>query len=764
MSATIGSDLERIGALSKVTGSTRFGADDARPGLAYAMLLLATIGKGRITSIDTTAAERTAGVLLVLTHESMDRLQPPGFVFGDGTGFQSIALMQTDRVFYRGQPIALVVAESLEAASEAAALVRADYEVEPFSVALDSPGAETILQSEALPLPMFADKAVGDPDGAMADGSLVVVEADYVGPPQHQNPMELIATVAEWDDSTLTVHESTQNAEGLRFGLSRQLGIDPANVRVVTPYAGGAFGQKNSLGSHTTFVAVAARRLARPVKLVMPRDQTFYDAAFRPASRQRIKLAADRNGRMVAAIHQTWQQTSRHDLFPTLGTDVTSRFYAIPNFRSANHLVRTDVQTPGFMRGPWEHIAAFALESAVDELAYKLGVDPVQLRLANDAPVDPVTGKPFSSRHVAECLNRGASLFGWSKRNPTPGSMRAAHGDRLGWGVALGCYPGSAVPAAARVSFNRDGSVDVSVSGHEMGQGLRTALALVVGERLGVAPEDVQITVGDTKAPPQQVTAGSWGTASACPAVYDACNKLREELFVMASSQPNGALNGEQPSTMEVTVPGTITGSAGRSVAITDLLESAGRDFVEADTKRVAVGQPAQAFDRAMQGLLAVAGPDYPDFVAFSFAAHFIEVSIDPQTFQVRVPRAVSVVDCGKVVSLRTARSQVLGGLVWGIGACLREASEVDPRFGGFLNSNIAEYHVPVNADIGDFIVDFIDEPDFDFNPIGAKGLGEVAMCGVAPAVANAIYHATGRRFRTLPIRLDDFHATSGAE
>jgi xanthine dehydrogenase YagR molybdenum-binding subunit len=763
MSAKIGSDLQRIGALAKVTGSTRFGADDARPGLAYAMLVLATIGKGRIKSIDTTAAERTAGVLLVLTHESMDRLQPPGFVFADGTGFQSIALMQTDRVLYRGQPIALVVAESLEAASEAAALVRAAYEEEPFSVTLDAPGAETVLQSQALPIPMFADKAVGDPVGAMADGSLVVVEAEFLGPPQHQNPMELLAT-AEWDDGALTVHESTQNAEGLRFGLSRQLGIDPAHVRVVSPYAGGAFGQKNSLGAHTTFVAVAARRLERPVKLVMPRDQTFYAAAFRPASRQRVKLAADRNGRMVAAIHQTWQQTSRHDLFPTLGADVTSRFYAIPNFRSANHLVRTDVQTPGFMRGPWEHIAAFALESSVDELAYKLGVDPVQLRLANDAPDDPVTGKPFSSRHVAECLNRGASLFGWSKRNPTPGAMRAADGDLLGWGVALGCYPGSITPAAAKVSFNRDGSVDASVSGHEMGQGLRTALALVVGERLGVAPEDVQITVGDTKAPPQQVTAGSWGTASACPAVYDACNKLREELFAMATSQPYGALNGEQPSTMGIAVPGRITGSAGRSVAITDLLESAGRDVVEAETKRVAVGQPAQAFDRATQGLLALAGPEYPDFVAFSFAAHFIEVSIDPQTFQVRVPRAVSIVDCGKVVSLRTARSQVLGGLVWGIGACLREASEVDPRFGGFLNSNIAEYHVPVNADIGEYIVDFIDEPDFQFNPIGAKSLGEVVMCGVAPAIANAIYHATGRRFRTLPIRLDDFHATPGVE
>ena len=491
--------------------------------------------------------------------------------------------------------------------------------------------------------------------------------------------MELLATVAEWADGTLTVHESTQYAEGLRFGLSHQLGIDPANVHVVSPYAGGSFGEKNSLGSHTTFVAVAARRLGRPVKLVMPRDQTFYDAGFRPASRQRVKLAADRNGQLVAAVHQTWQQTSRHDLFPTLGSDVSSRFYAIPNFRSANYLVRTDVQTPSFMRAPWEHIAAFAFESAVDELAYQLGVDPVQLRVTNDTRADPVTRKPFSSRHVAECLSRGAARFGWSKRSPAPGSMHAANGDLLGWGVALGCYPGCMTPAAAKVSFNRDGSVDVSATGHEMGQGIRSAIALVVGERLGVAPAQVQITLGDTKAPPQQVTAGSCGTTSTCSAVYDACNTLRDQLFDLATRQPSGALSGEQPSTMAVMAPGRITGSAGRSVAIADLLESVGRDFVEADTKRVAPGQPAQAFDRAMQGLVTAAGPEYPDFVAFSFAAHFIEVSVDPETFQVRVPRAVSVIDCGKVVSLRTARSQVLGALVWESGRVYaRPAKSID--------------------------------------------------------------------------------------
>lgn len=447
MSSVIGSDLERVGAREKVTGGTRFAADDARSGLAYAMFVTASIGRGRITRIDTSAADRTPGVLLALTHESMDRLQSPGFLFGGGCGFQSFVPMQDDRVLYRGQPIALVVAESLESASEAAALVKVDYEYAPFSVTLDAPGTETVLQSEAIP--MFADKVVGDADTAIA-GADVVVEAEYVGSPQHQNPMELLATVAEWQDGALVVHDTTQTAEGLRFGLSRELGIDPARIRVESHYAGGAFGQKTGLCACTTFAAVAARRLGRPVKMYLSREHTFYDAPFRPATRQRVKLGADRSGRMLGAIHETWQQTSRHDLFVTLGSEMTSRLYDLPNFRGINHLVRTDVQTPGFMRAPWENIAAFAFESAVDELANALNRDPVELRLANDGQVDPVTRKPFSSRHVSECLTRGAELFQWSKRDPRPGSMRAVNGDLLGWGVAIGAYSGLVVPQDTR--------------------------------------------------------------------------------------------------------------------------------------------------------------------------------------------------------------------------------------------------------------------------------------------------------------------------
>jgi xanthine dehydrogenase YagR molybdenum-binding subunit len=739
MTTTIGSDLERVGARDKVTGATHFAADHPRAGLAYAMFVTASIGKGRITRIDTSAAEKTPGVLLVLTHETMDRLPSPGFIFGGGCGFQSFVPMQDDRVAYRGQPIALVVADSLESASEAAALVKPEYEETPFSVTLDAPGAEDVLQAQAMPV---ADPVVGDAEAAIA-GAEVAVEAVYLEAPQHQNPMELLATVAEWEDGKLIVHDTTQNTESLRNGLSRELGIDPASVRVESHYAGGAFGQKTGLCACTTFAAVAARRLGRPVKIFVPREQTFYDAPFRPAIRQRVKLGADRSGHIVGAIHETWQQTSRHDLFGTLGSEMTSRLYDLRNFRGINHLVRTDVQTPGFMRAPWESPAAFAFESAVDELASALNRDPVELRLANDGQVDPITGKPFSSRHVAECLTRGAARFGWSKRDPRPGSMREANGDLLGWGVALGAYPGLVVPAEAHVRVHTDGSVDVSVGGHEMGQGLRTAVTLTVADRLGVDPANVRLTVGDTIAPPQHNTAGSWGTASACWAVHDACTALLDKLFALAG--PDHAAVDQRPS----------------AATIADILDSVGRDFIEASARRVGPGQTAEAFERASHGAMAFAGPVFPDFVAYSFSAHFVEVAVHPETYQIRVPRAVSVVDCGKVVSARTARSQVLGGLVWGIGASLREATDVDPRFGGFLNANIAEYHVPVNADVGDYTVEFVDAPDYTFNPIGSKGLGEVALAGVAAAIANAVYHATGRRLRRLPIRLEDFHSVS---
>ncbi|MET9000109.1 xanthine dehydrogenase family protein molybdopterin-binding subunit [Amycolatopsis sp. NPDC004169] len=716
----------RADAVEKVTGRAAYGTDRVPDGLAHAALVPARIGRGRVSRVDTAAAEAVPGVLLVVTRFDEAELTGPGFIMGGGFSFQSLQPLLDDRVAYRGQPIALVVAETPVAATEVAELVTADYEPEPVAVDLDAEGATTLVQEEAIPLPFLADIKVGDADAAFA-ASPVRIDHTSEHAAQHAVPMELNGGVVEWRDGTLVVHEGTQNAAAVRHGLARQLGLDPAAIEVRSPFVGGGFGQKNSLQPHLAPLALVAKRLGRPVKLVLTRSQTFHNGSFRPATRHRVRLGADETGRILAAVHEVDQQTSRHDLFPAMHTEVTSRLYGFPAFRGRQRLVQTDVQTPGYMRAPFESSAVFAFESAVDELAHVTGQDPVALRLANDTLTDPVTGRPFSTRFLAECLRRGAAGFGWAARDPRPGSMRADDGSLVGWGVAVGCYPGHIAPAVAHLTATADGRVTVGVDGHEMGQGIRSAIALLVATDLEIDVRDVEVRVGDTRYAAQHLTAGSWGTATALPAVHAGLRELRKHLDAAG------------------------TGAVDVAAAVARIGHP-----VEVEAATVGPGQPAEAVGQARAGHLAISGPVYPEFSTFSWVAHFVEVRVEPTTCRIRVPRVVSVVDCGRVASPVTAASQVRGGVVWGIGGALREESLADPRTGGFLNATLEEYPVMVNADVGRIDVDFVDEPDLRFNPVGVKGLGEVAMVGVAAAVANAVHHATGRRHHRLPIRLDD--------
>lgn len=709
--------LHRVDAWDKVTGKVRFGADRVPPGLAHAALTPAEIGRGRVLEIDVTAAEAVPGVLLVLTRLAEGELAAPTFLMAGGDAFESVQPLLDDRIAHRAQPIALVVAETPHAAQEAAALVRARYEEEPVSVLLDDEGAEVRDQKDVLSY--YKDLVIGDADAAYA-GSPVRIDATFDLPTQHPVPMELTATVAHWEDGDLVVHEGTQNASSVRRGLARQLGLDPARVRVVSPYLGGGFGNRNALQMQTGLAAVAARRLGRPVKLVVPRELMFHNSGFRPASRHRLRLGAGADGKIVAAIHEIDQQTSRHDAFPASYTDTSARLYGVSHYRGHQRLVFTDSQTPGYMRAPYEHPAVFALESAVDELAHVLRVDPVELRLANDTRTDPVSGQPFSSRHLDACLRRGAARFGWAGRSAEPGSMRAEDGSLLGWGVAAAAYKASAAPTLTRLRWHGDGRLVLWAGAHEMGQGIRTAIVETVVRDLGVPAAAVTVEAGDTDGVPHQLTAGSWGTATVLPGVHKALAELRRRL----GAPPSGPL--------------PVDGRA-----------------VELEVGSLAPGQPPEAMDRVRAGGMAPAGPVYPGFTAYSFAAHFVEVRVEPSTRRVRVGRAVSVVDCGRVASPVTAASQVRGGIVWGIGAALREHAEPDPRFGGFANADLEGYAVPVNADIPDLDLEFIDSPDPLLNELGVKGLGEVSMVGVAAAVANAVHHATGHRARTLPIRLE---------
>ncbi len=716
----------RADAVEKVTGRAAYGTDRVPDGLAHAALVPARIGRGRVSRVDTAAAEAVPGVLLVVTRFDETELRGPGFIMGGGFSFQSLQPLLGDRVAYRGQPIALVVAETPVAAIEAAELVTAEYAPEPVAVHLDAEGATTLVQEEAIPLPFLADIEVGDADAAI-EASPVRIDRTYEHAAQHAVPMELNGAVVEWRGDTLVVHEGTQNAAAVRHGLAQQLGLDPACVEVRSPYVGGGFGQKNSLQPHLAPLALVAKRLGRPVKLVLTRTQTFHNGSFRPATRHRVRLGADETGKILGAVHEVDQQTSRHDLFPAMHTEVTSRLYGFPAFRGRQRLVQTDVQTPGYMRAPFESSAMFAFESAVDELACATGQDPVALRLANDTMTDPVSGRPFSTRFLAECLRRGAEDFGWAARDPRPGSMRADDGSLIGWGVAAGTYPGHIAPAVAHLIARADGRVTVGVDGHEMGQGIRSAIALLVATDLEIDVRDVEVRVGDTRYAPQHLTAGSWGTATALPAVHSALRELRKHLDA-AGTGP---------------------------VDVASAVARIGHP-VELEVTTVAPGQPPEAAEQSKSGHLAIAGPVYPEFSTFSWVAHFVEVRVEPTTCRIRVPRVVSVIDCGRVASPVTAASQVRGGVVWGIGGALREESLADPRSGGFLNATLEEYPVMVNADVHRIDVGFIGEPDLRFNPVGVKGLGEVAMVGVAAAVANAVHHATGKRHHRLPIRLDD--------
>ncbi|MEZ2132929.1 MULTISPECIES: xanthine dehydrogenase family protein molybdopterin-binding subunit [unclassified Sinorhizobium] len=723
-------DFPRVDARDKVTGAPIYAADRVLPGMLHGAFAVSTITKGRLEKLDLAAASAVPGVRLIITHETVkDKMKRVGFLLAGSYAFQSFQPMLSDAIAYRGQPVALIVAETLDAAVHAASLVEGVYQAEPFSPCLGSEGAVVIPQAQSpLPQQLFGDITVGDAQGAW-DEALTTTDLTFHSPPQHQNPMELVATVATWDDDHLTIYEGTQNSGSLRHGVAEILGLDPSQVTVISPQVGGGFGQKNSLQMQTAFAALVARETGAPVKIVVPRRQLFLDASFRPESSHRVRLGADSTGRVTSAIYEIDAQTSRHDLFPLDYTSSGARLFGIPNFQGRQRLVQTDVQTPGYMRAPYEHFSSFAIDSSIDDMAHKLGRDPVEYRLAHDIATDYVTGRPHSSRYLSACLERGASLFGWSRRKSAPGSMIADNGDLMGWGVGVGCYKAATAAAIARLQVSVDGGVMLTVGVHEMGQGIRSALTRIVAEKLSVPMESIVVVIGDTRGAPQHLTAGSWGTATAVPAAASAADKMMEAL---------SALN-----------------AGGINSSPAEILKAAGRTDLSVEIERPAPGLPKETLANLMRGSVSVRGPVYDAFVSYSHIAHFVEVRIEHSTRRIRVPRVVSVADCGRVISPRTAASQVRGGVVWGIGASLRESSEVDIRYGGFLNTDIAEYVIPVNADIGSIEVDFVNEPDPQLNESGVKSLGEVAMTGVASAIANAVFHATGQRIRDLPIRIE---------
>lgn len=716
MSAAAFPDRDRVDARGKVTGATDYVADVALPGMLHAMTVPARIAKGRVDAIATDAAMRVAGVVRVLTADDF----PPPLQPGAGPPGPPPPPTLKMQIGWRGEPIALVLAETLEAAIEGAEAVTATYAATPFAPLIASDGAKR---------EPFHDVKAGNAASAMARAA-TFVEVEYESPAQHHNPIELLSTTAVWANGRLTIYESTQAAQMVKSGVARALQVDPAIVDVKSSYIGGGFGQKGAVQRQTAIVARAAMLTGRPVKLVMPRGQVFHNATFRPLSRHKIKLGADASGKMIAVEYDADHQQSRMGQFPPDYHEAPVHMYGIADYLGTTANVRVDTQAPGYMRAPHPHPACFAFEGAIDELAYKVGRDPVALRLAHDATTDPVTGHPQSSCFLNECIVEGARRFGWDKRNPQAGATALADGTQVGWGMACGAYPASTTANIARLRVGADGTTRLALAGHEMGQGIRTVIAAVLLRELNIDADKLDIVIGDTTAAPQHITAGSWGTASAAPVAEKAAREFKVQLATLLGDR---RVNGD----------------------IHHQLASVRRPFLEVEVSQLGLGQDPSALEGLRRMGFAKAGPEFPTFTSFSYIAHFVEVHVEPRTRRVRVPRVVSIADCGRVISPRTAESQVRGGVVWAIGSALREETEVDPRYGGWLNNDLADYVVPVNADIGAIDVGFIDRPDPLLNTIGAKGLGEVAMVGASAAVANAVYHATGRRLRRMPIRIE---------
>jgi xanthine dehydrogenase YagR molybdenum-binding subunit len=684
----LGEARERVDAVAKVRGEATYAAEHRLGDVVHAVLVLSTIARGRVVGIDRSAAQAVPGVLAILAHDNTERLN--GEVTGRPGLDKKLLLLGGDRIEHERQPVAVVVAERLESAREAAAKLAVTYAAEAPLTDIEDPRATEFLPRQtahAEPPEIVRGDAAGARNAAGT-----VFSATYSTPVENHNPIEPHAAIASWDGDRLTLYDTTQGVFEFRRKLAGIFSMAEDRVHVVSPFVGGGFGNKGSLWEHQALAALAARHTGRTVKLVLERDQMFSNTGHRPRTLQRITFGADGDGTVTSFEHDVFADTSTYDVFVESSGEYTAMAYAFPNAIVRHRLARLNVGTPTFMRAPGEATGTYALEAALDELAANLGIDPIELRLRNYAERDPNKDKPFSSKYLRECYARGAERFGWHERDPRPRSRRDGR-MLLGLGMAGGAYPAQIFPASARVAIYPDGNVTVRSGTHELGQGTYTALGQIAADELGIDPGRVRVEIGDTDFPRAMNSGGSTTIASVGSAVALACRKLRAQL-------------------------------AGHELPAREL--SATADF----------GEP-----KAREG-----------YSCASFAAQFAEVEVDPDFFTVRVRRMFGVFDVGRVVNERLAHSQFIGGMTMGIGMALLEETQTDPASGRIMNANLADYLLPVNADIGDIDAEALGIRDDIVNPIGTKPVGEIGICGAAAAVANAVYHATGVRVRDLPI------------
>jgi xanthine dehydrogenase YagR molybdenum-binding subunit len=713
-SSPIGQPIARVDGRVKVTGAAKYAAEFVRPRLAYAALIQSTIANGRVVKIDLSAAKSAPGVIGILTRDNAPHFRPyPDDLRKPGAPGENRVPLQDAEIYHDGQHLGVVVADSFEQATYAASLVKVTYQSRPPAVTLNDERA----QKNATAPEKFAGREElqhkrGDVDSALAT-TAHKIEFVYSTPIENHNPIETYSTTSEWEmPDRLLIHECTRGIKQLQRVVANAFGLPRDNVRIVCPFIGGAFGSKGFQWSHSLLAAAAAKLVQRPVKLTLTRPQMFDSAGQRARTEQRLSVGADKNGKLLALRHATTTHSSfTHDYTEPCG-NMSRMLYSCPNVEVSHRLVRLNLTTPCPMRAPGEMPGVYALECAMDELAHEMAVDPVEFRLRNYADIDEYKNRPWSSKKLRECYQRAAEKFGWSNRNKKPGSMRAADGSQIGFGMATAVYPAGQQKAGATAILNKDGTVVIRSATHEIGTGTYTAMSQFAADTLEIPIERIHFELGDSQFPYAPNNGGSWLTASVGPAVMGACRELKKKVEDVAGGWP------------------------GDSAQLDDLFKRAGQEAIRAEFN----SEPNKE--------------EREKFTFLSYGAIFVEVHVDAFG-QVRVKRAVGVYDVGRMINPRLARSQIIGGLVFGFSTALMEGTVPDEKTGRIVNANLAEYHVAVHADAPELDVDFINEPDPHMSDLGARGIGEIGIVGAPAAVANAIFNATGKRVRDLPITPD---------
>jgi xanthine dehydrogenase YagR molybdenum-binding subunit len=726
---SVGKPLDRVDGRLKVTGGARYAAEFALPGLVHGALIQSPFAAGTITGIDDAAARKAPGVLAVITFQNAPKVGVPASrpswlvqpIFGGPT------------VEYSGQHLGIVVADTLERARHAASLVKFRFDARTPRVEMEKHRDEGFAPKVFDPA-RFAPTKRGDLSAGRA-AAQTFFEATYGTPTEHHNPLEPHASIATWDDGKLTVYDATQGANACRQTLAETFNLPVEDVRVISPFVGGGFGSKGTMWMHVPIAALAARQVGRPVKLVLRRQEMFSGHGHRAQTEQRMEMGVDAAHKLTMTRHDVVNETSMREEVTEAAAYMTGMMYGCDNLESSYKVVRVHKMPPTFMRAPGEASGSFALECAMDELALKLGLDPIEFRLLNDTNFDGTEKLEFSSRALAQCLRSGAEKFGWNERAQTPGAKRQGR-YAIGYGVASAVYPANLRPCTARAIITPTGQVTIQTASHDLGTGAYTIFTQVAADALGVPVERVRVELGDTKLPEGVLAGGSSTSASAGSAIMDACETLKKRLVSLAISNESTPLVGLALSEVKAENGRVFAvANAGRGLSYEDVLKLSGQEKAEGMGNNGKAQREKKSYH--------------------SFGAHFCRVRVDTELGQVRIEKMLGIYGGGKILNLKTARSQMLGGMIWGIGMALHEETMYDPHTGRCVTRNLADYHIPSCADSPEIEVEFVPEDDTLVSPIGAKGIGELGIVGAAAAIANAIYNATGKRVRHLPILPD---------